>query len=300
VKLTLSVELPREEFSGQASFHCGQTFAWRKIDPRHWFGWVGGNPCIVEESKDWVRFFAPASAAKKVACYFTVDQPLKKLLQTFPQNDPFLEQAVRQNPGLRLLRQDPWETLASFLLSSAKPIEEIEKLYARLSLLFGEVRSLAVPPPFPPPERILAAGEPALRACGVGYRARYLYRAARAVAEERISLRSLERLPTEEARAILSSLEGVGTKIADCVLLFAYGRWEVFPVDRWMERVLQHCYGVTGASRSPEKAQAFARAHFGPYAGLAQQYLFAWSRRALSPRVGQKKLVPRSRGRKKS
>ncbi|CAF0694015.1 DNA-3-methyladenine glycosylase family protein [Candidatus Methylacidithermus pantelleriae] len=275
-------ELSKEEFSPQVTFHCGQTFGWTQLGSSQWFGWVERNPCIVIEGNGKVTFLAPAGAMEAVARYFCWDVRIADVLKTFPKKDRLLWKAAEQSPGLRLLHQDPWETLAAFLLSSAKPIPEIEKLFRRLAVWFGTTPYCIFPPPFPSPEKIASAEEKTLRTCGVGYRARYLYRAAVSLAHNKHALENLCQLTTDEARSRLMSLEGVGPKIADCVLLFAYRRWEVFPVDRWIGRVLTRYYRVPRRTQPQGKLESFLRSHFGPYAGWAQQYLFVWSRKNLA------------------
>lgn len=213
--------------------------------------------------------------------YLQLKTDLAAQVATFPA-DPPLQAAVAACPGLRLLRQEPWECLASFILSATKQIVQIRQIVATLGERFGE--PLPVPdghPPafgFPAPARLAAADETELRACRAGFRAPRLLAAARAVAEGRLHLDTLSRLPLDEARARLMALEGVGRKIADCVLLFAGGFEEVFPVDVWILRVLREEYFPR---RRPKPAELlrFSETHFGPHAGLAQQYLFHHRRR---------------------
>jgi N-glycosylase/DNA lyase len=197
--------------------------------------------------------------------------------------------AVAACHGLRLLRQDPWECLASFILSSTKQILQIRQIIARLCECFGE--PLAVPagePPawsFPTPARLADTTEAQLRACKMGFRAPYLLQAARRVAGGQLDLARLHGLPVAEARAELIQLHGVGRKIADCVLLFAYGFQSAFPVDVWVLRALRQLY-FPKRRVAPKKLRQFADEHFGVYAGYAQQYLFHYVRK----KGGTKKL----------
>jgi len=194
------------------------------------------------------------------------------------------------------LRQEPWECLASFILSSTKQIVQIRQIVALLCERFGE--RLAPPPAngrrlvhhdgahgvmrpanfsFPSPQRIAACTEADLRACKMGFRAPGLLNAARQIAGDQLDLGKIRTLDYAAARAELMKLHGVGGKIADCVLLFGYGFDAAFPVDVWIERALQELY-FPRRRASEKRLHRFAATHFGPHAGYAQQYLFHFMR----------------------
>ena len=191
--------------------------------------------------------------------------------------------AVRAFHGLRLLRQDPWECLASFILSSTKQIVQIRQIIGLLCERYG--RPLAVPDghspafSFPSAACVAQVSEAELRACKTGFRAPYLLAAARAVAGGQLDLSRLSGMPVEGAREELMELPGVGRKIADCVLLFAYGFPSAFPVDVWVMRALRELYFPRRQVGLPQ-LHHFTATHFGPHAGLAQQYLFHYVRTA--------------------
>jgi N-glycosylase/DNA lyase len=197
--------------------------------------------------------------------------------------------AIASCHGLRLLRQDPWECLASFILSSTKQIVQIRQIVALLCERFGEPCSVepvarldsatgrTLQFSFPTPQRLATATEAELRACKMGFRAPNLLAAAREIAEGRFDLERIRHLPHAEARTELMKLRGVGGKIADCVLLFAYGFDSAFPVDVWIERALQQLY-FPRRRASEKRLRGFAATHFGPHAGYAQQYLFHYIR----------------------
>jgi N-glycosylase/DNA lyase len=232
--------------------------------------------------------------------------------------------AVASCRGLRLLRQDPWECLASFILSSTKQIVQIRQIVSLLCERFGEPLTLTLSPSdgareqqsassqnpkmsgspadcqqfslspsdgerarvrgerfsFPTPQRLAAATEQDLRACKMGFRAPNLLAAARQIADGKFDLEKIRRLDYAGARAELMKLRGVGGKIADCVLLFAYGFDSAFPVDVWIERALQRLYFPRRRASGP-RLRRFAATHFGPHAGYAQQYLFHYMRTKL-------------------
>ena len=172
-----------------------------------------------------------------------------------------MHSAVVACRGLRLLRQDPWECLASFILSSTKQIVQIQQIVALLCERFGE--PLPVPSghnvahSFPRPERLAGVTETELRNCKMGFRAPYLLETARAIAEKRLILSSLAEMPVAAAREQLVSLPGVGPKIADCVLLFAYGFPSAFPVDVWVMKALRVDFIFLGAKPSRSRLQRF-------------------------------------------
>lgn len=264
-----------------ATLSSGQAFRWREQEGS-WVGVIG---------RHWVRLRLSGSAllahtAEPVTDwawlihYLQMEVNLEAVLRTFP-DDPPLRAALQFCRGLRVLRQDPWECLASFILSSTKQILQIQQIIAELCRRYGT--PVAAPPGHPPvfafptAERLAAVSEADLRACKMGFRAPFLLAAARGITDGRVNLNELTKLPLAEARTELVKLEGVGRKIADCVLLFAFGHQEAFPVDVWIMKALRHFY-FPRRKMTPPKLQEFAESHFGPYAGYAQQYLFHYAR----------------------
>jgi N-glycosylase/DNA lyase len=216
--------------------------------------------------------------------YLQAGIDLAAVLETFPGDEPMQAAAVACR-GLRLLRQDPWECLASFIFSSTKRITQIQQIVSLVCERFGE--PVTVPegcPPafaFPTPGRLASASEAELRHCKMGFRAPFLLSAARRVAEGKLDLQALYGGEVQDARAQLLACEGVGEKIANCVLLFAYGRQEAFPVDVWVMKALRQLY-FPRRKRTLPQLQKFASEHFGPNAGYAQQYLFHYARSHLN------------------
>lgn len=266
-----------------STLHSGQAFRWTE-DGRGWSGVIDGR---------WVRLTQVEGGAIEAEAwtdpgdwtwlrhYLQVDVELKSIVGQFP-SDPILQEAVKECWGLRVLRQEPWECLASFLMSSTKQIPQIRKIVAELARCFGaRVEAPTVDTPwraFPSAKRLSRLGESDLRACRMGFRARYLRSAAVWVATGRLPLETLHGMERAAARAALMALPGVGPKIADCVLLFAYGYAEAFPVDVWILKVLRDFY-FGGRAVSAVELESFATEHFGPQGGYAQQYLFHWARR---------------------
>ncbi len=280
-RATVHHRFPARDYDLATTFNSGQTFRWDPVEGG-WEGVVGSHWVRLQQLADAIaaETAVPVTHWQWLEDYLQVRVDLAPVLATFP-SDETLAAAVRACRGLRLLRQDPWECLASFILSSSKQIIQIRQVIAQLCRRLGA--PVPVPPVHPPafafPEaaRIADADEAELRRCGMGFRAPHLRQAARQIAEGRWDLRRPGTLPLPEARAALRQLPGVGPKIADCVLLFAYERQEAFPIDVWMVRVLQHFY-LSGRRVPLRQLREFAASRFGPWAGYAQQYLFHYAR----------------------
>jgi N-glycosylase/DNA lyase len=276
-----------------ATLTSGQTFSWKRTTDGRWRGWIDRRPCLVWSQGDALRAVGPGLTRDAVSAYFGLDLPVLEIFASFP-GDPWLDKARAFAPGLRILRQEPWETLCNFICSSLKQIVQIEQINHELRRVFGDEIGKGLHS-FPDASRLALATEAKLRACKLGFRARHLFVAARQVASSEVSLERIAVLPTAEAREHLTRIRGVGEKVANCILLFAYGRAEVFPIDVWVDRVLRRLY-FNGSQRiKHERLRAFADSHFGPHRGYAQQFLFHWIRndpKALPP---EKVAPPRAR-----
>jgi N-glycosylase/DNA lyase len=273
----ISLSLLAHGLNLDATLSSGQAFSWRRKITGHWHGWIDGRPCLVWSQGDSLRAVGPNLTREAVSTYFGLDLPIQQILDSFPA-DPWLEKARDFAPGLRILRQDPWETLCNFICSSLKQIVQIEQINHELRHAFGDPIGEGLHS-FPDASRLALATEARLRACRLGFRARHLYVAARQVAASEVSLERIATLPTPEAREQLMRIQGVGEKVANCILLFAYGRAEAFPIDVWVERVLRRLYFHNNPRVKHERLRTFAESHFGPYRGYAQQFLFHWIRK---------------------
>jgi N-glycosylase/DNA lyase len=284
--------LPVRDYDLGATLDSGQVFRWRQIGDS-WEGVVGKHLVRLAQTRGGIRAEtdAPVADWRWLRDFLQTETDLAAVLKTFPDDEP-MRWAVAACRGLRLLRQEPWECLASFILSSTKQIVQIRQIIALLCERFGEpINCCSVEPvarpdsatartlqfAFPTPEKIAALTEAELRGCKMGFRAPSLLAAAQQVAEGGLDLERLRQLPLAEARAELMKLRGVGGKIADCVLLFAYGFDSAFPVDVWVERALRELY-FPRRRVTEKKLRHFAATHFGPQAGYAQQYLFHYMR----------------------
>ena len=278
--------LPVRDYDLATTLDSGQVFRWWKQNDS-WTGVIGPRRVQLTQTGDVIRAetATPVADWRWLRDYLQTETDLAAVLKTFPDDQP-MRHAVAACGGLRLLRQDPWECLASFILSSTKQIVQIRQIVALLCEQFGE--QLAPQPPifnklvftFPSAQKIASLTEQDLRACKMGFRAPSLLAAARQIADGKFDLEKIRRLDYAAARAEFMKLRGVGGKIADCVLLFAYGFDSAFPVDVWIERALQQLY-FPRRRASEKRLRKFAATHFGPHAGYAQQYLFHYMRTKL-------------------
>ena len=184
--------------------------------------------------------------------------------------------------GLRIIRQPKWECLATFICSSMKQVAHIRQISLALRRRFGERRKIGncFAYTFPLSQRIAGASENDLRECALGYRARNLLMTARLVSSGKADLGAWAVLPDADLREKLCALPGVGAKVANCVMLFAFGRLRAFPIDVWIERALKQQYFPRKKKVTTRELCEFSQTYFGEYGGYAQQYLFHHARTA--------------------
>ena len=263
-----------------ATLDSGQAFRWRFVDGE-WQGTIGDRWTALRQDGETIhaRCVSDPRGWRWLRDYLCLDHDLSQIVSTFPDDEP-LRVAVAACRGLRLLKQDPWECLASFICSSSKQIVQIRQIVANLCDQYGIVLpadSACEWNSFPPAQRLAACDETELRECKMGYRAPYILGSAQMIRDGEIDLDSLAEMHCADARRELMRLPGVGRKVADCVLLFAYGFQDAFPIDVWIGRGLRELYFPR---RKPTRKRLleFTENHFGPYAGYAQQYLFHYVR----------------------
>lgn len=200
--------------------------------------------------------------------YFDLDRNYRALGSQIPATDSFLTQAAREGAGIRILRQDPWETLVTFIISQRKSIPAIRWVVEELSRRYGtQIRTpTETLYTFPTPQQLKDVCAEDYITCKAGYRAPYLCDAVRQVLEGGLDLEGIASLPDRDLIAALERVKGVGIKVASCVALFAYGRAGCAPVDTWIQKIIRQEYG----GRSP-----FDR--YGQAAGIMQQYFFYYA-----------------------
>jgi len=281
----------------------GQAFGWRKING-FWYGIAYGRVLKVKRDGDLLLCDSSGvdDAHDLIRRYFNLDENLPRLLGRFEDLDFFIQRGMTRFRGLRLLNQQPWECILSFLCSSHSNIGSINNMIHNLSMKFGERIEFdgMTFHTLPSPEALNQASANDLRSCKVGYRANYIKKVAYEVSEGNIDINALMDLEYDVARSKMLStnnghkiMRGVGPKVADCILLFSMGKNEAFPCDIWISRVILANYNhlldsdlLASLSRSIEhkiplsvgtymKIGDVMRGYFGSDAGYAQQYLFA-------------------------
>ncbi|MDR1628805.1 MAG: DNA-3-methyladenine glycosylase 2 family protein [Oscillospiraceae bacterium] len=245
---------------------CGQAFRWTPLSDGAWAGGSAGHGTrIVKDGEDLLFLGADKRAVETVwAQYFDFATDYGAILARFCE-DETLREAVERYGCIRILRQDPWETLCSFIISSCNNIPRIKGIIHRLCTVFGEQGADGFFA-FPRPERLAVLCEEDLEVLRAGYRAKSILDAARNFAGGELIISELEQLPDDELLAKLTTVSGVGQKVADCAMLFGFGRHAVFPVDRHIKRITEVLYpgGLPECVRGCE--------------GIAQQYLFCLAR----------------------
>jgi len=269
--------VPAINFDLEKTLHCGQVFHWEKSGD----GFVGAidkKAVYVEQRGDQLHF--AGVTAKVIARYFSLDHPLAEICRSFPR-DPAMRAARDFCRGLRLLRQPRWECLATFICSSMKQVAHIRQISLALRRSFGTRKAIygSHVYDFPSAARLAASTEQELRACALGYRAKNLLGTASRVASGEANLKKWSKLPDELLRERLCELPGVGAKVANCVMLFAYERLRAFPVDVWIERVLRQQYFPRKRKVAARELREFCDSYFGEHGGYAQQYLFHHARK---------------------
>lgn len=274
-RLTFEVEGPLDL---PLTLSCGQAFRWRPVAPPVWSGVVGGAEVLASVSGEStpalhleLRGEGPGDAALRR--YFRLDEDPRDYLEDSRSAAGELAAlpGFRELLGMRLLRQDPWETLVSFICSAASNVRKISGGVEGMAERWGDPIAGSERRTFPAPERLARARERDLRALGIGFRAPYVLATARRIARDGWSWDHLRTAPIEEARARLQELPGVGPKIADCVLLFGVDRLDTYPVDRWIRRATLE---LTGRRRARDVDLESWSRRLGPGRGYLQQILF--------------------------
>jgi|SRR5450432_409758 len=294
MKIDRSQRIPAPDFDLALTLDSGQTFHWEKAGAG-FVGTIGDRATYVEQRGSVLKVHEgepPSPTGRRpalprvVARYFALDHPLGKICASFP-NDPVMQTASNYCRGLRIMRQPRWECLATFITSSMKQVAHIRQISRILRRRFGEPRWLGEETiyVYPTPNRIAQLREDDLRECALGYRAKNLLATARMVSDGRVDLEQLARLSDDNLRAQLCKLPGVGAKVANCVMLFAYERLHAFPIDVWIERVLRQKYFPRRRKLRAGELRDFAASHFGVHGGYAQQYLFHHARKTTPRRL---------------
>lgn len=271
--------LSNDFFKPVDTFECGQCFRWTPYE-KGYRGVVGTHLLeVMPEGKGYVvRSLAKHEDPIDLYAYFDEEVDYEQVVRVLSKQDDVLAKAVPHGQGIRLLNQDPFEMLITFMISSNNNIQRIRQSVDGLAKAYGD-EMLAIDGSvyytFPRPEQLKNVSSDAYRALGLGYRDRAVEEAVQRIVLEKIDLLEPFLMGTAEAKAWLKTFKGIGDKVANCILLFAYQKKEVFPIDTWVKRVVRELYDIKGDG----KAEAnFVEKHFTLYGGYAQQYLFYYMR----------------------
>ncbi len=297
--MEFTINLSGKPFNLEYTIGSGQVFRWQKKG-EDWEGVVSRSFVKIRQEGEllFCRVEGVEIDSAFLVRYFRLDEDLGFILGKIAK-DEVMRRAVRSFYGLRLIRQEPWECLASFLLSTNANIPRISRMIDALCRKYGEPLKAGIETyySFPKAEVLSNTTERELRELGLGYRSRYLLSVSRSVASHKVDFERLSKLSYEEARKeILAEFEdekilsGVGNKVADCFLLFSLGKDEAFPIDTWILKALKEYYPnmcrdigskTKLSNRDYLSLSRNMRSYFGEYAGYAQQYLYSLSRSEL-------------------
>ena len=269
-------------------FECGQCFRWNKQEDGSYIGIFLNNVLQVNETEDKIIFkgICDGNIEEVVKQYFDLDRDYEKIQNELKKIDENMEKSINYGQGIRILNQDLWETIISFIISANNNIPRIKGIIERLSKKYGKAISYNnnIYYTFPTPEELKDVTVEDFRKLGLGFRDIRLYETTQSILNKKVDL---EKLKQEEnfnkVRETLLTLLGVGPKVADCILLFStLKRFEAFPIDVWVRRVMNELYIHEKEEKKVKQKQIeqIAYEKFGNLAGLAQQYLFYWKREA--------------------
>ena len=266
-------------------FECGQCFRWNKEENGSYTGVFHNNVLNVEKKGNEIIFKGICEGNIEKICtdYFDLNRDYTKIKEELSNIDENLKRSVEYGQGIRILNQDLWETIISFIISANNNIPRIKGIIERLSKSYGRkiVYNNKEYYTFPTPEELRDVTVADFRNIGLGFRDIRLYETTHMILDKEVDLKKLEKLPTKLAREELLRLSGVGPKVADCILLFStLKRFDVFPIDVWVRRVINELYIKNEDENKVTKKeiQKLADEKFGNLQGLAQQYLFYWKR----------------------
>lgn len=269
-------------------FDCGQCFRWNLQEDGSYTGVFGNNVLNIKKDKNKVVFegICEKDIKPTVENYFDLNRNYEKIKNELSKIDENMKNSIEYGKGIRILNQDLWETIISFIISANNNIPRIKGIIERLSKKYGSeiIYKGKKYYTFPTAEQLRDVTVEEYRKLGLGFRDIRLYETTKMVLEKEINLEKIRKNPnTIEVREELLKLSGVGPKVADCILLFSdLKRFEVFPIDVWVRRVMNDLYikKKDETKVSKKQIEKIAREKFGNLAGLAQQYLFYWRREA--------------------
>lgn len=243
---------------------CGQAFRWQKNEKDEWQGVAYNKHLTLKQENNTITFYNTSKEDFEAIWvkYFDLERDYEKIISTYTEES--LATACKAYEGIRILKQDEWEAICSFIISANNNIPRIKGIIERLCEAYGE--KIEGGYTFPTPEKIAGLTVEDLAVIRSGFRAKYIIDAAQKIASGQVNIESIKAMPFDEAKNELLKIKGVGEKVAQCALLYGFGRVEAFPVDVWVKRIVSELYpdGLPECIKGTE--------------GIAQQYLFHWRR----------------------
>lgn len=263
-------------------FECGQCFRWNKKEDGSYTGIFGNNVINAKKENDKIIVTGLCEGDIKEVCtnYFDLETDYQEIKNKISKIDKYLANSIEYGSGIRILHQELWETLISFIISANNNIPRIKNTIEKISKKYGNKINFRNEEfyTFPTPEELSKATVKDLRELGLGFRDERIYETTKKVLNGDINLEQLmKENDVMKLKENLLEIPGVGPKVADCVMLFALKKFSVFPIDVWVKRVISELY-FNGEEQKPKIIQEFAEKNYGELAGLAQQYLFYWRR----------------------
>ncbi len=262
-------------FDLKHTLECGQFFRWELVDG--WY-WVNTRDIYFRIKQEGNKLLYKSNEDFDIARFFRFDDDLERIMDAISK-DKTMKEAVNAHKGLRIIRQDPWECMISYIISARNNIPSIRRTIETLSKAYGTELFLEerTSYSFPTPEQLSKASVEDLFKAGLSFRAKHAHPTIQKFAEEEIELFELIDRPYKEARESLMKHMGIGGKVADCIALFSLEKMESFPVDVWIKRFVEKTY-FNGQKMPIKKINDFAKEYFGSYAGYAQEYMYYYSR----------------------
>lgn len=258
-------KLKVKDFNLDHTLSCGQVFRWHRHEG-FWYGFINRKPVKIRQENDKL-YFTGKPTIKDIAKYFNLGLDYIEVIKTFPKNR-ILIIALKKYWGLRIIKQEPFECLVSYILSSQNNIKRINKMVNELSLRYGrkmlfEGRKVHA---FPTLKELSGCCRNDLRNCRLGFRDKFLNDAIRKLCSKEVRLETIGKMTHAKSMKELMKIKGIGIKVANCILLFGYNKYEAFPIDVWIAKILRKYF--------PGKDDTY----FGKYAGYAQEFLYAYVR----------------------
>ena len=274
-----------ESFNLIHIFECGQCFRWNKEKDGSYTGVFKNNVLNVKEENGKIKFqgICEGNIENIVKEYFDLNTDYMKIKETLSKVDEYLEESIKFGKGIRILNQDLWEVLISFIISANNNIPRIKGIVERIATQYGReiIYNGKSYYTFPKPDELAKATVEDLRKLGLGFRDKRVYETTQKIKNGEINLNELVEIKdTNKIREILETLPGVGPKVADCILLFGLKRFEVFPIDVWVRRIMNDLYikNEDETKVNKKEIENLAKTKYAELAGIAQQYLFYWKR----------------------